>query len=66
MCSSATNIGASALILLVAFYIAETVEFSSLPAIILMVTLFRLAIRLGRRRGNEVIDINSPNTECAA
>lgn len=46
----ATNIAASALILLVAFYIAEPVELSSLPSIVLVATLFRLAITITTAR----------------
>src|SRR5215813_7962654 len=38
------NIAASVLILLVAFYIAEPLELSSLPSLILIATLFRLAM----------------------
>ena len=46
----AINIAASALILLVAFYIAEPVELSSLPSVILIATLFRLAITITTAR----------------
>ena len=46
----AMNIAASALILLVAFYIAEPVELSSLPSVILIATLFRLAITITTAR----------------
>jgi type III secretion protein V len=46
----ATNIATSALILLVAFYIAEPVELSSLPSIVLVATLFRLAITITTAR----------------
>jgi type III secretion protein V len=46
----ATNIASSALILLVAFYIAEPVELSSLPSIVLVATLFRLAITITTAR----------------
>ena len=46
----ATNIAASALILLVAFYIAEPVELSALPSIVLVATLFRLAITITTAR----------------
>src|SRR5215470_17080211 len=42
------NIAASVLILLVAFYIAEPLELSSLPSLILLATLFRLAITIAR------------------
>jgi type III secretion protein V len=44
------NIAASVLILLVAFYIAEPVELSSLPSVILIATLFRLAITITTAR----------------
>jgi type III secretion protein V len=46
----ATNIAASLLVLLVAFYIARPVEFSSLPSVILLATLFRLAITITTSR----------------
>ena len=46
----ATNIAASALILMVAFYITESVELSSLPSVILIATLFRLAITITTAR----------------
>ncbi len=46
----ATNMAASALVLLVAFYIAEPVELSSLPSVILIATLFRLAITITTAR----------------
>ena len=45
-----SNIAASMLILLVSFYIAEPVELSSLPAVILIATLFRLAITITTAR----------------
>jgi len=44
------NIAASVLILLVTFYIAESVELSSLPSVILIATLFRLAITITTAR----------------
>jgi type III secretion protein V len=44
------NIAASVLILLVAFYIAEPLEVSSLPSVILIATLFRLAITITTAR----------------
>jgi type III secretion protein V len=40
------NIATSVLILLVAFYISEPLQLSSLPSIVLMATLFRLAITI--------------------
>ena len=46
----AANIAASALILMVAFYITESVELSSLPSVILIATLFRLAITITTAR----------------
>jgi len=46
----AVNIAASALILMVAFYVAESVELSSLPSVILLATLFRLAITITTAR----------------
>lgn len=44
------NIGFSLLILVVAFYISHPVEFSSLPPIILLATLFRLALSITTTR----------------
>lgn len=44
------NIGCSLLILMVAFYISHPVEFSSLPPIILLTTLFRLALSITTTR----------------
>lgn len=44
------NIGFSLLILVVAFYISHPVEFSSLPPIILLATLFRLALSISTTR----------------
>jgi type III secretion protein V len=44
------NIAASVLILLVAFYISSPLQFSSLPSIILIATLFRLAITISTSR----------------
>src|SRR5215831_18878068 len=44
------NIAASVLILLVAFYITEPVELSSLPSVVLIATLFRLAITITTAR----------------
>ena len=42
----AINITASMLVLLVVFYIARPVEFSSFPSVLLIATLFRLAITI--------------------
>jgi type III secretion protein V len=44
------NIATSVLILLVAFYISEPLQLSSLPSIVLMATLFRLAITISTAR----------------
>jgi type III secretion protein V len=44
------NIAASLLVLLVAFYVSRPVEFSSLPTVILLATLFRLAITITTSR----------------
>ncbi|MFQ3786222.1 type III secretion system export apparatus subunit SctV [Halomonas sp. A29] len=44
------NIGLSLLILIVAFYISHPVEYSSLPPIILLATLFRLALSITTTR----------------
>jgi type III secretion protein V len=44
------NIAASVLILLVAFHVAEPLELSSLPSVILIATLFRLAITITTAR----------------
>jgi type III secretion protein V len=44
------NIAAGVLILLVSFYIAEPLELSSLPSVILIATLFRLAITITTAR----------------
>ena len=44
------NVAASVLILLVAFYISEPLEVSSLPSVILIATLFRLAITITTAR----------------
>jgi type III secretion protein V len=44
------NIAASVLILLVAFYIGEPLELSALPSVILITTLFRLAITITTAR----------------
>ena len=44
------NIGISLLILVVAFYVTHPVEFSSLPSIILLATLFRLALSITTTR----------------
>jgi type III secretion protein V len=46
----AINISASMLVLLVVFYIARPVEFSSFPSVILIATLFRLAITITTSR----------------
>src|SRR5262249_40777087 len=45
-----TNISLSVLILIVAFYITHPVEFSSLPPVILLGTLFRLALSITTTR----------------
>jgi len=45
-----TNIAISALVLLVAFYAVRPTELSALPAIILVATLFRLAITISTSR----------------
>jgi type III secretion protein V len=45
-----TNLAVSALVLLVAFYAARPTEMSSLPSIILVATLFRLAITISTSR----------------
>jgi type III secretion protein V len=44
------NMAASVLILLVAFYVAEPLQLSSLPSVILIATLFRLAITITTAR----------------
>src|SRR5262245_1758705 len=44
------NISLSMLVLLVVFYIARPVEFSSFPSVILIATLFRLAITITTSR----------------
>jgi type III secretion protein V len=44
------NIAASLLILLVAFYISEPLEVSALPSVVLIATLFRLAITITTAR----------------
>jgi type III secretion protein V len=46
----ATNITISLLILIVAFYIGQPLEFSSLPPVILLATLFRLALSITTSR----------------
>ena len=46
----ATNISFSVLLLMVAFYVHSPVEFSSLPAIILISTVFRLSISIASTR----------------
>lgn len=46
----ALNIATALLILLVAFYIQSPIQFSSLPSIILLATLFRLAITITTTR----------------
>ncbi len=46
----AVNIMLSMLVLLVVFYIAKPVEFSSFPSVILILTLFRLAITITTAR----------------
>jgi type III secretion protein V len=46
----AINISLSMLVLLVVFYIARPVEFSSFPSVILVATLFRLAITITTSR----------------
>jgi type III secretion protein V len=45
-----SNIAASVLILLVAFYITEPLDLSSLPSVILIATLFRLSITITTSR----------------
>ena len=44
------NIALSVLILLVAFYVSHPLEFSSMPSVILIATLFRLAITITTTR----------------
>jgi type III secretion protein V len=44
------NIAASVLILLIAFYITEPLDLSALPSLILIATLFRLAITISTAR----------------
>jgi type III secretion protein V len=44
------NIAASVLILLIAFYIAEPLQLSALPSLVLLATLFRLAITISTAR----------------
>ncbi|TIO09532.1 MAG: EscV/YscV/HrcV family type III secretion system export apparatus protein [Mesorhizobium sp.] len=44
------NIALSVLILLVSFYVVQPLEFSSLPSVILIATLFRLAITITTTR----------------
>jgi type III secretion protein V len=44
------NIAASLLILLIAFYISEPLQLSSMPSLILLATLFRLAITISTAR----------------
>jgi type III secretion protein V len=44
------NIAGSVLILLIAFYVAHPLEFSTLPSVILIATLFRLAITITTAR----------------
>jgi type III secretion protein V len=44
------NIAASLLILLIAFYIAEPLDLSALPSLVLLATLFRLAITISTAR----------------
>src|SRR5215470_3991306 len=46
----AANIAASVLILLVAFYVSHPVDFTSLPSVVLLATLFRLAITITTSR----------------
>jgi type III secretion protein V len=46
----ATNITGSMLVLFVAFYVGRPSEFSSLPAVILIATLFRLALAITTTR----------------
>lgn len=45
-----TNIAFSILIIIMAFYVSRSVEFSALPPVILMSTLFRLAISITTTR----------------
>src|ERR1700730_14131901 len=44
------NLAASVLILLTAFYIAEPLDLSALPSLVLIATLFRLAIVISTAR----------------
>jgi type III secretion protein V len=44
------NIAASVIVLLVAFYVSRPLDFSSLPTVILLATLFRLAITITTTR----------------
>ena len=44
------NIAASVLILLIAFYISEPLDLSALPSLVLLATLFRLAITISTAR----------------
>src|SRR5215475_12119854 len=44
------NMAAAVLILLIAFYISEPLDLSSLPSLILIATLFRLAITISTAR----------------
>jgi type III secretion protein V len=46
----AANIAGSVLILLVAFYVPHPVDFTSLPSVVLLATLFRLAITITTSR----------------
>ncbi|KAI95303.1 type III secretion protein [Rhodomicrobium udaipurense JA643] len=46
----ATNISFSVLLLMVAFYVRSPVEFSALPAVILISTVFRLSISIASTR----------------
>lgn len=46
----ATNLALSILVLVVAFYIAHSVDFSALPPLILLTTLFRLALSITTTR----------------
>src|SRR5215470_6773192 len=45
-----TNISLSVLILLVAFYVARPLDFSSLPSVVLLATLLRLSITITTSR----------------
>lgn len=46
----AVNISSSMLVLLVVFYVGRAAEFSSMPSVILILTLFRLSITISTSR----------------